>query len=143
MTDRDLEPLRPASTSYKDWVGTAAAETSMITGSGDLYALAGLDAERDRWTILAVDITGHSHGADPDWDIYIYAVDRRQHDVASYNDLKALEAERGSIPVRSILVHGATLDDVVKCMKLVTFQLISPNFPNLDIVNRGDHPPQE
>lgn len=50
MEIRKKEPtvLGPAESTYDDWKGTACAENSMIIGSGDLYALAGLDGERDR-----------------------------------------------------------------------------------------------
>lgn len=137
----ELEMVSPASTSYTDWVGSAAAENSMIKGSNDLYDLAGLNHQE--WSILAVDVTGFSHGADPDWDVMVYAVNTKDESIERHEDLKALAAERGSIPVHQIALHNVTLDDIVKCMKLLTFQLISPYFPNLDIIKRGDFPVQE
>lgn len=132
--------LEPAGTTYKDWVGTAAAENSFIKGSGSLHELAGLDG--DRWSILAVDAFAHSHGADPQWTVQIYAFDREAAGDPRHEDLKALADERGSVPVTEVRVHGVTLDDVIKCMKVVHFQLISPHFQKLNIVDRSDFPTQ-
>jgi hypothetical protein len=57
--DDDLDYLPPAETSYKDWVGTAAAESSVVGTSGSLSDLAGLD---ESWVIVAVDAWTFSHG---------------------------------------------------------------------------------
>ncbi|MGW4116645.1 hypothetical protein ACWEFJ_37710 [Actinosynnema sp. NPDC004786] len=124
----------------KDWVGTAAAEDSFIKGSGSLYDLSGLDS--NRWTILGVDAFAHSHGAEPDWTVRVYAVDSQAQEVKSHDDLTALAASRGSVPVKEVLVHDVSFDDVIKCMKVVHVQLMSPGFPKLDVVERGDHPVQ-
>lgn len=141
---KDHTILGPASSSYDDWKGTAVAETSMVKGSGDLYELAGLADERDRWTILAIDLDAHSHGADPRWSIYVYAADRQELGVQSYDDWAAVAAKHGGIPVVSILLHDATADDVIKCMKLVGFQLRSGHMPH-DLLHAGyaDFPEQE
>jgi hypothetical protein len=133
--------VQPAGTTYEDWVGSAAAEDSAIKGSGDLYELAGLD--HGRWSILSVDIYAFSHGKTPDWHVSVYAVDTEANAIGGYADLKRLEAERGSIPVTHIALHNVSLEDVVRCMKVVHFQLIKPNFQRLDIVGRADFPVQE
>lgn len=70
----DPFPIPSAESTYKDWRGTSCAENSLVNTSSDLYELAGLDHER--WTILAIDIDAHSHGAPPDWNIRVYAADR-------------------------------------------------------------------
>lgn len=140
MTDeRDM--VQPATTTYHDWVGSAAAENSMIEGSGDLYELAGLNHED--WTILTVDMYAFSHGKDPDWHVDVYAVDRKGNGIESFEDMKRLEAEQGSLPVKEIALHGVSLEDIVRCMKVVHFQLTSPNFPALHVIERTDHPTQE
>lgn len=134
--------MEPASTTYKDWTGTAAAENSMITASGDLHELAGLD--RDRWSILGIDAHAHSHGADPRWTVHVYAFDRQGEEGAgSYEELKALEARRGSVPVKDVQLHNVSLDDVIRCMKVIQIQLLTHNFTKLDIVELGDHPEQD
>lgn len=132
------ETVGPASTSYKDWIGTAAAETSMIKASGDLYELAGVDFETS--TIVAVNMWASSHGEDPDWDVSVYVADRTSDEVRKFDDMKAQEAEFESLPVRHIELHNVSLEDVVKCMKVVEFQLRSPHYKNMHIVGRGDHP---
>lgn len=136
-----MEILEPGGTTYDDWVGTAGAEDSFIIGSGSLHELSGLD--RDRWSILAVDVFAHSHGAEPEWSVRVYAVDLQTAEVKSYEDLTALAASRGSVPVKEVLVHDVSFDDVIKCMKVVHLQLISPHFRKLEIVERGDHPVQD
>lgn len=132
--------VEPASTGYKDWVGTAAAEDSMVKGSGDLHELAGL--EPGRWSILAVDTFAHSHGEDPDWHVRIYAFDREAAGNPEFADLEQLAQDRGSVPVREIALHDVDLDDIIRCMKVVHFQLINPHFSTLEIVDRTDHPIQ-
>ncbi|MBF6446597.1 hypothetical protein IU429_02840 [Nocardia elegans] len=133
--------LQPATTTYKDWVGTAAAENSIVNTSLDLDELAGLKGEDS--LILAVDISASSHGAPPDWDVFVYAVERGAHGIKSFEDLERVEAERGSIPVKEILLHNVSLEDVVRCMKVVHFQLIHPEFQKLEVVERGDYPEQD
>jgi len=132
--------VQPASTTYKDWVGTAAAEDSIITGSGDLYELAGLN--RDQWSILSIDAFAHSHGQEPSWHVHVYAFDRAAAEVTSHADLKRLAAERGSLPVTDILLHDVDLDAVIRCTKVIHVQLSSPHFSDLDIVETRDHPIQ-
>ncbi|WP_447646749.1 hypothetical protein [Nocardioides zeae] len=135
----DPQPLEPAGTTYPDWRGTVAAEDSLITASNDLYDLAGL--KHDDWTILALEIFTVSHGKEPNWDVRVYACNRSEHGVDSYEDLRRLE-ESGGVPVREILLHNVGLEDVVKSMKLVTFQLLRRDFENLVIVEKDDHPSQ-
>ncbi len=135
------DTVGPASTSYKDWIGTAAAENSMIRNSGDLYELAGVDVKTS--TIVAVNMWASSHGEDPDWDVSVYVADRTSNDVRKLDDVNAQEAEFESLPVRHIELHGVSLEDVVKCMKVVEFQLRRPDYKDMHVVARGDHPTQD
>lgn len=137
----EREVVQPAGTTYTDWVGSAAAEDSVLEVSGDLYVLAGL--EPAKWSILAVDLYAFSHGSTPAWHVDVYALDRQSNSVNSFDDMQALQASRGSLPVVHVRLHGVGIDDVVRCMKLVRFQLIKPDFSNLDVVERTDFPPQE
>lgn len=133
MSD-DLEYLPPAETSYRDWIGTAAAEHSLLGSSGNLNDLAGLD---DSWIIVAIDAWTFSHGKDPYWRVKISAVAGDD-----WKNQEQIVAQRGSLPVRNVEVHGASLDDVIRCMKVVHFQLRRPHAPTLDVAERTDHPPQ-
>jgi hypothetical protein len=132
MSD-ELDYLPPAETGYKDWVGTAAAEHSVVGTSGSLNDLAGLD---DSWVIVAVDAGTFSHGEDPDWTVNISAVAGDD-----WRDQERIVAERGSLPVRNVQADRASLDDVIRCMKVVHFQLRLPQAPVLDVVERTNHPP--
>ena len=69
----------------------------MTNTSGDLYELAGLD--HDRWQILAIDMTAHSHGEDPRWMVYVYAADRHKHEVTQAEDWEKVAAQHNGIPV--------------------------------------------
>jgi len=120
---KELTVLSGAESSYNDWRGTACAEDSMLVGAGDLYELAGIADERERWSILGIELEAFSHGADPQWTIRVYAADRLELGVSSFEDWARVAAEHGGIPVVDILLHDATPDAVIKCMKLVGIQL--------------------
>lgn len=126
---------------YKDMVGEVHVEDSFVNTSLDLYELAGLDHRE--WSILSVDAFAFSHGAEPKWNVYVNAFRKADWDVEDYNGMKALEAERGSIPVHNILLHDVTFEDYVRTLKSIHFQVKSQGFPLQDIVARGDHPEQE
>ena len=131
-------PVEPPSASHVDWSGTVIVEDSIVGSSGDLYALAGLDLET--WTILGIDMYAFSRGEEPDWDIHVYAFNRQEHGVDSFEAREDLEATRGPIPVRDILLHDVSLTDVVKCMKMIHLQFLSGESPRLEVVELGDHP---
>ena len=94
-----------------------------LTVNGDLYELAGLAEDRDRWSILGIEMDAYSHGAEPSWTIRVYAADRHELGIASFDDWARVADEQGGIPVVDVLLHDATPDDVIKCMKLFGVQL--------------------
>jgi hypothetical protein len=120
---KEITVLSGAESTYGDWRGTACAENSLMVGASDLYELAGLAGERDRWSILGIQMDASSHGADPRWTIRVYAADRLELGVSSFDDWARVAAEHGGIPVVDILLHEATPEAVIKCMKLVGIQL--------------------
>lgn len=136
----DKEMVQLEST-YKDMVGEIHIEDSFVNSSADLHELAGLD--HSEWSILSVDAFAFSHGSEPKWNVYVNAFRKADWGVESYEDMKALEAERGSIPVHNILLHDVTLDDYIRTLKSIHFVVKSQGFPSQDIVARGDHPEQE
>lgn len=141
MKPVDPHLLEPVSTTYdNDWKGTAVAETSFIVGSGDLKDMAGLGKE---WSVLAVNVYGYSHGKEPTWTVRVYAANREELGVSDFEAWQAVADEHGGVPVTEVLVHDATLDDVIKCMKLMAIQLRNPNVPALLVTQLGDHPIQD
>jgi hypothetical protein len=88
--------LDAASTTWNDYVGTAAADDAdAFTGSRSLYDLAGLD--RDRWVVVAVDLA--VRGTEP--EVVVYALDRAG-DADSPFDIDAVIATHGYVPVTAV-----------------------------------------
>ena len=141
---KDLEVIPEAESAYGDWKGTSCAENSLMVTSGDLYELAGPAAEPDRWPIVGIDIHAHSHGADPRWTIHVYAADLEELGATGVNGLNQVAAKHGGIPVVDVLLHDATLDDVIKCMKLLNVQLRNSYLQHpLLHAAYADHPAQD
>lgn len=148
VTVMDIRPTEPtrvpdARTTYPDWKGTSCAEISMTNTSGDLYELAGLD--HDRWQILAIDMTAHSHGEDPRWMVYVYAADRHKHEVTQAEDWEKVAAQHDGIPVVKVLLHDVDAADVIKCMKLMSVQLRDRATSPYSLIHtaNADHPDQD
>ncbi len=113
----------------------------MIATSGSLKKLAGIEGSDS--TIVAVDMWATSHGEEPDWNVSVFVVDRTRDDVRKYQDLMEQELDPGSLPVRQTDLLDVSLEDVVKCMHHIHFQLKSPNFDGMHIVEHTSHPPQD
>ena len=115
----------------------------MTNTSGDLYRLAGLD--HDRWQILAIDMTAHSHGEDPSWNIYVYAADRIEHEVTQAEDWEKVAAQHDGIPVVKVLLHNVDAGDVIKCMKLMSIQLRDRSTRSHHLIHtaNADYPDQD
>lgn len=129
-----------------DWLGDAAMEDSMVNTSSDLYELAGLD--HMQWVILDVEAFAFSHGRDPEWQINVRAFHCGELDPddsgAFTRAIEEAKGEDGSIPVKDIKLHDVSLDDLVKCMKLVSFKVRNPHVAgDLRVVELGDHPQQD
>ncbi|MGL5823529.1 MAG: hypothetical protein ACRCYU_01510 [Nocardioides sp.] len=146
MDIRSSEPTLLSEPQYPDagWRGVAAAETSLMTWSNSLYELAGLNDERDRWTILAIDLHAHSHGREPRWTVRVYAADRQELGVSEHSDWAGAAETHGGIPVTSILLHNVSIEDVLKCWKDFGVQLRAGGV-QLPLVETGlaDYPEQD
>ncbi|QCQ93044.1 hypothetical protein [Rhodococcus sp. SGAir0479] len=138
MTGNQVEP---ATTPYRDWTGTSAAEDSKIAASGSLSELAGVDGTDS--TIVAVDMWATSHGAEPDWNVSVFVVDRARGDVRKYEEMMEQGIDPGSLPVRQIDLPSVSLEDVVKCMHHIHFQLKNPSLDGMHIVEHTTYPPQD
>lgn len=101
--------LKEASSSYKDWSGTAAADQHETSGHKSAYELVGLDSKK--WWIVGYDFQGqHLTKAGR---VYIYAVDRQTYSIKNYDALQQYGASHGSIPVTSFLVHDVSPADFI------------------------------
>lgn len=95
-------------------------------------------------SILGIELDAFSHGADPHWTIRVYAADRVELGISSFEDWGRVAAEHGGIPVVDILLHDATPDALIKCMKLVAIQLRTGGIEQ-PLLHAGyaDHPKQD
>jgi hypothetical protein len=85
--------LGPASTNFNDYLGTVAADDAeAVMDEPSLYELADLD--RDRYTILAVDLTVEGHTT-----ATVYAIDRVQHPDALSSEIAERGQNQGDVPV--------------------------------------------
>src|SRR5687767_6126024 len=88
--------LDAASTTWNDYVGTAAADDAdAFAGSRSLYDLAGLD--RNRWVVVAVDLAVRA--VEP--EVVVYAVDRAA-DPDSPFDIDKVIGAHGYVPVTAV-----------------------------------------
>lgn len=100
--------LGPATAGWSDYVGTAAAQDAVASlGSASLYELAEVD--RERWTILGIDIAVHETTA-----VTVYAFDRRTHGVVSIDEIERLGWESGQIPVTAFPVSAGRVEAFVE-----------------------------
>jgi hypothetical protein len=107
--------LDAASTTWNDYVGTAAADdANAVLGGRSLYDLAGLD--RNRWVVVAVDLTVRT--TQP--EVVVYAVDRTAE--ADAFDIDQLIASHGYIPVTAVRL---TLDSQIEAFLNDAFRRLS------------------
>ena len=116
----DHQVLGPASAGWSDYVGTAAAEDALATlGSPSLYELAGVD--RERWTILGIDIAVDTATA-----VTVYAFDRQAHGAQHLDDIERLGWESGQIPVSAFPVSADRVDAFIEdAFKRLSVRLVS------------------
>lgn len=139
-----IEPLHPAGKwTNRDWIGTASAENNVTIYGKSLRQLTGLE-DHDKWSIVAID--WFTHGKLPA-DVYVYAFDREETGISTYEEMVAYAAREGSLPVTSFLMHELDFETIVReSFKSFRVQLISGGAAEagiqLDIVNRDDIPEQ-
>lgn len=98
MSD-DLEHVRPASTAYGDWRGTASADASAMADSIDVYQA--LDIDRDRWFVVGLE----AHGDLTKPGIVVLAVDKHATGIDRNGSVPAYAEAHGSVPVTSFYAH--------------------------------------
>ena len=112
--------LGPATAGWSDYVGTAAAEDAPATlGSPSLYELAGVD--RERWTILGIDIA-----VDETTAVTVYAFDRLHHDVGGVDEIERLGWESGQVPVTAFAVPDTRVEAFIEdAFKRLSVRLVA------------------
>lgn len=126
MTDYIHQTATDSSGEHQDFVGTAAAVASVVKTSRSLEELAGLPAG---WHAIAVHATASSnHNTLPvSWDVHVLS-----------------RPDNGSDEeVTDTLVHGATIDDVVTCLKDISIDLRRPGHELIRVRHLDDYPPQD
>jgi hypothetical protein len=100
--------LGPANTNFNDYVGTVAADDAeAVINEPGLYELADLD--RDRYTILAVDLRVNDRPT-----ATVYAIDRVKHPGTLPNEMAELGPDQGQVPVVSFDLSEASAEEFVR-----------------------------
>ena len=119
--------LGPASTNFNDYLGTVAADdTEAVLHKPSLYELADLD--RDRYTILAVDLRVEDRTT-----ATVYAIDRVQHPDA----LPSTERGKiqGDVPVVPFHLPEARSEEFIRrAFSRISFRLVTQLLHNHALV---------
>jgi hypothetical protein len=100
--------LGPASTNFNDYLGTVAADDAeAVRYEPSLYELANLD--RDRYTILAVDLTVEGRTT-----ATVYAIDRVEHPDALPSEIAEPSQSQGDVPVVRFDLPEASAEEFIR-----------------------------
>jgi hypothetical protein len=99
--------LGPASTNFNDYLGTVAADDAeAVMHEPSLYELADLD--RDRYTILAVDLRLEGRTT-----ATVYAIDRVEHPDAVPSEIARGQGQ-GDVPVVPFVLPEASAEEFIR-----------------------------
>lgn len=115
--------LGPANTRFNDYVGTVAADDAeAVKDQPSLYEIA--DIDRDRYTILAVDLR-----VDGPVTATVYAIDRVEHGIARHADIAELSESLGEIPVVPFDIPEPNVEDLVRhTFRRISIRLVTQHF---------------
>ena len=100
--------LGPASTNFNDYLGTVAADDAeAVLHEPSLYELADLD--RDRYTILAVDLRVEGRTT-----ATVYAIDRVKHPDALASEIATRNQNHGDVPVVPVDLPEASAEEFIR-----------------------------
>jgi hypothetical protein len=100
--------LGPASTNFNDYLGTVAADDAeAVINEPSLYELADLD--RDRYTILAVDLRVEGRTT-----ATVYAIDRVEHPDALPSEIAKRGHREGEVPVVPFDLPEASAEEFIR-----------------------------
>jgi hypothetical protein len=121
--------LGPAHTRFNDYVGTVAADDAeVVKDQPSLYELA--DVDRDRYTILAVDLS-----IDGPVTATVYAIDRVEHGITRHSELAELSASRRQIPVVAFDIPEPNVEDLIRhAFGRISIRLVTQHLPDLVLV---------
>ena len=121
--------LGPAHTRFNDYVGTVAADDAQVVkDQPSLYELA--DVDRDRYTILAVDVS-----IDSPVTLTVYAIDRVEHGITRHSQLAELSASQRQIPVVAFDIPEPNVEDLIRhAFGRISIRLVTQHLPDLVLV---------
>ena len=128
MQPRELV-LGPARTRFNDYVGTVAADDAeVVKDQPSLYELA--DIDRDRYTILAVDLS-----IDGPLTATVYAIDRVEHGIKGHSEIAELSASQRQIPVVAFDIPESNVEDLIRhAFRRISIRLVTQHLPDLVLV---------
>jgi hypothetical protein len=128
--------LDSAKTQWNDYVGTAAADDAdPVPGRATIYELA--DVDRDRWTIVGLDLTVDEAG----YTVRVHAVDRRANHVERIADIEELGVRYGEVPVATFPVPKHRVEDIIaNVFKRVSIRLVVPTLRDQVLVTQSASP---
>jgi hypothetical protein len=115
--------LGPASTRFNDYVGTVAADDAVaVKDQPSLYEIA--DIDRDRYTILAVDLR-----VDGPVTATVYAIDRVERGIARHAEIAELSESLGEIPVVPFEIPEPNVEDLIRhAFRRISVRLVTQHF---------------
>ena len=121
--------LGPARTRFNDYVGTVAADDAeVVKDQPSLYELA--DIDRDRYTILAVDLS-----IDGPLTATVYAIDRVEHGIKGHSEIAELSTSQRQIPVVAFDVPESNVEDLIMhALRRISIRLVTQHLPDLVLV---------
>ena len=124
--------LGPAHTRFNDYMGTVAADDAeAVMGQPSLYELA--DVDRDRYTILAVDLSvGGPVTAT------VYAIDRVEHVITRHHEIAELSLSRTQIPVVAFDIPEPNVEDLIRhAFRRISIRLVTQHLQDPMLVVTG------
>jgi hypothetical protein len=115
--------LGPVNTRFNDYVGTVAADdVEAVKDQPSLYEIA--DIDRDRYTILAVDLR-----VDGPVTATVYAIDRVEQGIARHAEIAELSESLGEIPVVPFDIPEPSVEDLIRhAYRRISVRLVSQHF---------------
>ena len=121
--------LGPARARFNDYVGTVAADDAeVVKDQPSLYELA--DIDRDRYTILAVDLN-----IDGPVTATVYAIDRVEHGITRHSEIAELSASQRHLPVVAFDIPEPNVEDLIRhAFRRISIRLVTQHLRDLALV---------